>query len=447
MGVCDVEKLGRYQLHEPIGQGGMAKVYRATLEGPMGYSKEVAIKLIPPELAGNDNNLRSLVNEARIGGQLHDPNIVEVFELDQVDDTWFIAMELVKGRTLFELLRQCRATGTRLPRAVALEIAMQIVAGLNHAHTFRTREGLPAQLVHRDLKPANVIIGARGVVKIMDFGIARSSLNLYQTTTHSAVKGTPLYISPEQLQGLPLTPASDLFSFGAVLYEMITSKQLFVAPETWGVMQRVMQMSVDPHLKAVAKEDLGTAMLLGRCLERDPELRYPSARELFDEIAVLREQEADDLHLAEFVRYLRLAPANGWVDPHPGNPWRWPGEYSEAHEEFDADGEESSVSVRRSPNAIAAELETFGRAFFGLPAGAAPADTAPAALAADRAPVRVDSETVRHPDTPVPLDHLGSAAATPANPLSWKLRLLALVWAAVVIATLVLLVVLLLVKP
>ena len=138
--------------------------------GPSGFEKEVALKLVPHRLTRDDSNSRALINEARIGGQLRHPNIVEVYELDQAEDTFFVAMELVRGKTLGELLGRCRETGAMLPRCVVLEIAMQIASGLNYAHTFRTTKGQRASLVHRDLKPQNIMIDAKNTVKIMDFG-------------------------------------------------------------------------------------------------------------------------------------------------------------------------------------------------------------------------------------------------------------------------------------
>ncbi len=357
-------RLGRYEIHEAIGAGGMAEVFRATLQGPEGFAKEVALKLLPRELVSRDKDVRFLINEARIGGQLKHRNIVEVYELGQVDGEWFVAMELVRGRTLEQIHRQCRLTRTALPRCVTLEIAMQIATGLHYAHSARTRGGRRAGLVHRDLKPSNVMVTDRGLVKVMDFGMARSSTSFYVAGHGGGAAGTPLYMSPEVLAGKPVTAAADIFSFGVLLYEMLTTQRLFVGPDVQIVLARVLRMDVEARLEPIAAVDPGLARLLRACLERDVSRRLPSARELFAELTELRMADPCNINLAEFCTYLQLGPQLGLVRQHPDNTWSWPlRDDDDTLESIDLD--EASVSVRSSIGDIAGELAEFGAGFFG----------------------------------------------------------------------------------
>jgi eukaryotic-like serine/threonine-protein kinase len=342
----------------------MAQVFRATLEGPMGYAKEVAIKLVAPRLVNDDNNIRALVNEARIGGLLRHPNIVEVYDLDQVDGHWFVAMELIRGKTLSDVLKRCRQTDVPLPRSVILEIGIEIAAGLHYAHTFRTADGKKAGLIHRDLKPPNVMLSDRGEVKIMDFGIARSSMNFYLTTTDTPLRGTPMYMAPEQMEQGTLTPAADLFAFGAMLFELVTNRRLFLARDVRQIIVAVMGADLGQRLAPMRERDAQLGEVAARCLERNLDERLGSSRQLHDELVALREAEPDPLSLAEFVAYLQQAVDLGAVAPPEPAAWSWTLNSAPRSASFDPE-EEESVSIRRSIEHIAHDLEPFGQSFFG----------------------------------------------------------------------------------
>jgi len=337
----------------------MAEVWRGTLEGPMGYTKEVALKRLPARLTDDDAFVQALVNEARIGGQLRHPNIVEVFELEHEGGEWFIAMELIRGKSLADILGQCRNTGATLPRSVTIEIAMQVLAGLQYAHSFRTKDGEHAQLVHRDLKPSNVMISERGVAKIMDFGLARSRLNYFRSATGQSLKGTPLYMSPEQVNGESLTPASDLFSFGAILFEMLTNRRLFLGDDLYSVFARIVQVDLTPHLQPLREQEPVLGAVVARCLQRDIEARLGSERALHERLRAEQHADPSKLTLNEFCFYLQRAPSAGLVTVDDENTWRW---ISETDVGDDGD---RSVSVPRPLQEISDEVEAFGAAFFG----------------------------------------------------------------------------------
>ena len=272
-------RFGKYDLAEVLGEGGMARVYRAVRAGPMGFRKEVALKQILPHVAKEEKLLRALINEARLGGHLRHRNVVEVYEFDQVGDTFYIAMEFIHGQTLERVLQRVPEPG-RLPPRIVLQIALQVCAGLEYAHSATDEDGRPMRLVHRDLKPANLMIERDGVVKIMDFGIARAETNLFKTSTAAVTKGTPIYMSPEQVEGKPLDRRSDLFSLASVVAQMVTGETAFQGTQLYHVLQQVARADVGQVLAQVERHVPGIVPVLECAFEREPVDRYPTAAEM-----------------------------------------------------------------------------------------------------------------------------------------------------------------------
>lgn len=272
-------RLGRYTLLETVGEGGMAQVFRARLDGPMGFKKTLAIKRIRDSLVQSDEeHVRSLINEARIGGKLRHPNIVEVYDLGEDDGAYYIAMEFVDGVTLTRIMEVAREHRTRIPPSIVLDIGIQVCKGLTYAHATLGEDGQPLDLIHRDLKPSNLMISLGGQAKLMDFGIAKASSNLFDTTETGIAKGTPLYMSPEQLRGIrPLRPNSDLFSLGVLLYEMTTGRILFAGRTIPEIITKVLN---HPLREAIAEADTcipGIGPILSKLLTRDSAARYQDA--------------------------------------------------------------------------------------------------------------------------------------------------------------------------
>ncbi|MCK6529119.1 protein kinase [Myxococcota bacterium] len=279
---------GRYKLVSLLGEGGMAKVYRAVLSGPMGFEKEVALKKIDSRLTQDDRFVKALINEARLGGQLRHKNIVEVYEFDQFEGDYFLAMEFVDGWTLDSVLRTCRKEGRYLPPGVVLDVAIQICRGLEFAHSLRDKDGQEMHLVHRDLKPANVIVSRSGDVKIMDFGIAKADSNLYKTTAADVTKGTPIYMSPEQVRGEALDARSDLFSLGSIIHELATLRVVFGGDQLLTIMHKVLQADVREAVDRAEERVAGLGPVLSRAMARNAGDRFPTARELQRELERLR---------------------------------------------------------------------------------------------------------------------------------------------------------------
>ena len=292
-------KLGHYEIVAPLGAGGMGEVYRAR-DGRLGRC--VAIKILPPEFSADIDRLHSFEREARAASSLNHPNIVTIYELGQNGSTHYIAMELVEGKTLRELL----ASGP-LPIRKAIEIAAQVAEGLAKAHE--------AGVAHGDIKPANLMISQDELVKILDFGLAKLALpgeELSATRTMSALQthpgllqGTVQYMSPEQASGGRLDFRSDQFSFGLVLYEMLTGKRAFrrsTAAETLAAILREETESIGAQ---IPEAPAPLCWAIERCLAKEPDKRYASTRDLARELAAIRDRSSD-----KPVKQAEARPAN-----------------------------------------------------------------------------------------------------------------------------------------
>ena len=298
-------RFGKYILLSKLGEGGMGRVDRAVLAGPMGFHKEVAIKRIRADVSRSKAG-SSLVNEARLGGQLKHPNIVEVYDLDETDSGVFISMEFVNGLTLDRVLAASRMREMLIPLPVVFEVMAQVCEALAYAHTARDAQGRPLHVVHRDLKPGNVILSRAGRVKVMDFGIAKTTANLFVTMTTGVAKGTPLYMSPEQIEApRDLDHRSDIFALGALLYELCTSERLFEAEGVANMFWRVIRCQVDDEMIRLDELLPGLGTACRRCLRPKREDRWPDTLAFAEALRALRPAGwEDEPSVREFVRAL-----------------------------------------------------------------------------------------------------------------------------------------------
>ena len=269
-------RLGPYEIVSPLGAGGMGEVYRAR---DARLSREVAIKLLPPELAGNPERLQRFEQEARLVGTLNHPNVLAVYDIGNADGVPYLVSELLEGQTLRERLR-----GIPLGQRKAVEIAVQIAHGLAAAHE--------RGIVHRDLKPENIFVTADGRVKILDFGLAKtiaSSLRASGSETltvagpqtqEGMVLGTVGYMSPEQVRGHSADQRSDIFSFGVILYEMLSGQRAFAGDSSVEVMNSILKEEPPEITTLRPNISHGLDRLVRRCLEKVPEERFQSAHDL-----------------------------------------------------------------------------------------------------------------------------------------------------------------------
>src|SRR5512135_2859050 len=259
-------KLGPYEIVAPLGAGGMGEVYRAR-DARLG--RDVAVKVLPARLSADADRLKRFEREARSSSSLNHPNVVTVFDIGEADGTAYIAMELVDGRTLRDLLLEGLVPVKRL-----LAIGAQIADGLARAHG--------AGIVHRDLKPENVMVRKDGFVKILDFGLAKltqsegPSGDATHTPTATAgteagvVMGTVGYMSPEQALAHPLDFRSDQFSLGAILWEMATGRRAFQRPSAPETLAAIIREEPEPLTSAAPESPVPLRWIVERCLAKDP---------------------------------------------------------------------------------------------------------------------------------------------------------------------------------
>ena len=333
------QSVGGYRLIELIGSGSFGTVYRAEVDGAMGFTQDVALKLLDPARAGDQPELiASLADEAALLSRIQHPNIVQVrgferIEHDFLGTTYAMVMELVKGLPLRRLIDAANERATRFPIHACLLVLAEAAEALQYAHEMPTNDGREMGLVHRDMKPANMLVTKYGRLKILDFGIAWAADRKVSATATGMTKGTVLYMSPEQIRGLPLDGRSDMYSLGLIFFEMLTGEYFVPEPEggladmagmlrmvaetTWhGRIERLREV-----LRAEAPEGHGLGeeqavfieKLLGEMLQVDPEERADAARlvALLDELAAawrIKQGRAflKELVLAEYQTYERI---------------------------------------------------------------------------------------------------------------------------------------------
>jgi len=254
---------GRYRIERKLGAGGMADVYLAEDQE---LGRRVAIKILNSRHGNDDQFIERFRREAKNAAALNHPNIVSIYDRGEAEDTYYIAMEFLDGRTLKELIVGRGAA----PINVAIEYARQILSALRFAH----RHGI----VHRDIKPHNVLVDGEGRVKVTDFGIARAGTS--QMTETGSIVGTAQYLSPEQAKGGEVDPRSDLYSLGVVLYELLTGKTPFDGETPVEIAMKHLSTTPQPPSKLRPDVPRELDMVVMRALAKNPDERYQSADEM-----------------------------------------------------------------------------------------------------------------------------------------------------------------------
>jgi serine/threonine-protein kinase len=266
-------------LHSEIASGGMATVHLGRLRGAGGFARVVAIKRLHPQYAKDEEFVSMFSDEARLTSRVRHPNVVSVSDVVTMADEFLIVMEYVQGESLSRLTRTLAARRERLPVAIALTIAVDVLYGLHAAHEAASEDGRPLHIVHRDVSPHNVLVGRDGVARIIDFGIAKAS-SRSQTTTDGQVRGKLAYLSPEQLLRRPVDRRVDVFAASIVVWEMLAGTRLFDADDQGATIARVLE---EP-LRAPSAHADGIAPALDaivmRGLERDPDRRFATAKDM-----------------------------------------------------------------------------------------------------------------------------------------------------------------------
>jgi serine/threonine protein kinase len=287
--------LGRYRVVRELAKGGMGVVYLARAEGAVGFVKPVVIKLLLPEHAQDDRFVRMFVREAQILSQLRHPSLVDVLEFGEEDGAYVLVIEYVRGYHLGQWLRYLSAKKREAPAEILLQIMVDVLEALHHAHNQLHPDGSPMQIVHRDVSPSNILLDEDGRARLLDFGVARmrGGNNDYKTQVDGIMGKLP-YTAPELFSGIDASPRSDLYSCGVVLHEALLGRNVFRTEMQAATLQKV--MTYVPEALESTRTDIpaGLDAVLAKALAKASELRHADAREFATALRkLLPAQESD----------------------------------------------------------------------------------------------------------------------------------------------------------
>jgi serine/threonine-protein kinase len=288
-------QFGKYTLLRELASGGMARVYLAIQRSVAGFEKLVVIKRILPELARDTDFVEMLLTEARTAATLDHPNVVQTFDVGEVEGTYYIAMEYINGEDIRSIVRGMKRSEVReFPLEHTLSIVRGVCAGLAYAHEKKDLEGNALNIVHRDISPQNILVTYSGAVKVVDFGIAKSTEAVGEKTGAGQLKGKAPYMSPEQARSVELDHRSDIFAVGIVLFELTTGRRLFKAKSEFETLKMIVERPYPSPREIVPNYPQDLERIVMRALEKEPARRYQKARDM----------QAD---LEAFARHERIA--------------------------------------------------------------------------------------------------------------------------------------------
>jgi serine/threonine protein kinase len=296
-------RFGNFELEAPLGQGGMADVFRArAVAGPLA-GRTVALKRLREALVAKPEFLDLFLGEADVTRALDFPNIVKVLETGLVGEVPYIAMELIEGRDLGQILKRCKERGILLPVDFAIYVAKEVAQALDYAHSAKGPTGMPLKVVHCDVTPGNVFVSRLGAVKLGDFGVANAGA--VERRDVSLVMGKLQYLAPEQLRGRPVSPVTDVFALGAVTYELLTGEKAFPASSVEEAVKLVDAAKVPPP--SARRPEIPPAIdeVVLHSLRREPRERQDSAAAMAFELSQLYDPNVGTpLAIASVVRGL-----------------------------------------------------------------------------------------------------------------------------------------------
>jgi serine/threonine protein kinase len=309
------ESFGAYLVYERLGVGGMAEVYRAKKRGIEGFERQVALKRLLPQMAADEEFVRSFVREARLASQLRHVNIAQTYDLGRIGGTYFIAMELVDGKDLRQVLRHSAYATGPMPVPLILSVLVQLCEALDYAHTLRDESGQALGIIHRDVSPSNVIVGRDGTTKLIDFGIARVSAGTLHTVS-GQIKGKFSYMAPEVLAG-QLDARADLWSLGVVAWELLTAQPLFTGGDDIAILERVRGQDIPAPSSINRHCPRELDAIVRTALARNPTQRWQTAAQLRGALESLAHRPGMGASHQDLVRWI------DWAFTQPAGVRRW----------------------------------------------------------------------------------------------------------------------------
>ena len=309
-------RVGRYEVISHLATGGMAQIYLARQSGLGSFERHVVLKTILRERASDQRFVMMFLDEAKLAATLNHQNVAQVYEVDQADGAYFMAMEYVHGENARAILETTLRRGWTVPLELAVMIISGAAAGLHHAHERRGKNGQPLNIVHRDVSPANIMVGFDGSVKVLDFGIAKAEERATKTVG-GTIKGKYGYMSPEQCKGKPIDRRSDIFALGICLYELTTLRRAFKGNDDFETMKRIVSGDVVLPSVAVPGYPRELEAILLTAMANDPNARFQTAQEMIealDAFAVKSKLTGSGTAMGRFMVQLFGAKREPWVD-------------------------------------------------------------------------------------------------------------------------------------
>jgi serine/threonine protein kinase len=277
------QRIGRYVLYDRIASGGMASVHFGRVVGPGGFARTVVIKRLHAHLVQDVEFASMFLDEGHLAARIHHPNVVPTIDVASLEGELLLVMEYVRGESLSRLLSSMRSREETVPPAVLSSIILGALYGLEAAHEAKSEHGVPLGIVHRDVSPQNIIVGADGLARVADFGVAKAAARSH-TTRDGKIKGKLAYMAPEQLQRQVVDRRADIYAVGVILWEALAGRRLFVADDALAVMHAIVNDPI-PRLSSLAPDTSAEmGRIVDKALSRRPEDRFASAQEMAEAI-------------------------------------------------------------------------------------------------------------------------------------------------------------------
>ena len=279
------QTIGRYEFLVPIAKGGMAAVWAARLKGTRGFSKTVAIKTMLPSLSDDPSFEQMFLDEAQIAAQIHHPNVVEIMDLGEETDVLYIVMEYIDGESVATLMRNASKRKEPIGLPVGVQLVIDACNGLHAAHELKNVDGNQVGLVHRDISPQNILVTYDGMVKLVDFGVAKAAGRMSSETTAGQIKGKAPYMSPEQAMGGKVDRRTDIFAMGIVLYQLTTGKHPFRGENDLSTLHNILHRTVPSPKFVDPKFPRPLEAVIMKALSREQDKRFQTAQDMSDALS------------------------------------------------------------------------------------------------------------------------------------------------------------------
>lgn len=313
--MSQVEKFGKYILLEKLAVGGMAEVYLAKSSGANGVNKFVAIKRILPQFSNNPDFVAMFKEEAKVAINLNHSNIVSIYDFGVETEQFYIVMEFVDGRNLRQIINELKKHNKSLSIDQAAYLIKEAAAGLNHAHRcVDSQTGKPLNITHRDMSPQNIMVSFEGESKVIDFGIAKAENNSGEATQAGTLKGKFSYMSPEQAEGYPIDPRTDVFALGIILWELLANDRLFTGSNESAILRKVRDCQVPSIRKINPMVPPELERIVMKALAKDKNVRYQTAANLHKDLNLFLNTQYPDFSIHDFSQFIKDCFQSSYIE-------------------------------------------------------------------------------------------------------------------------------------